>query len=152
MAKSKETFNKKEKEKKRLKQRQEKKEKMEERKANAGKSKSLNDMLAYIDENGNISSTPPDPKMRREYNLEDIQIGVPKYEPQEADILRSGVLSFFNTAKGFGFINDTQTGERIFVHMSQMLEPLNENDKVNYEVEKGDRGWNAVNVKKQPKK
>ena len=152
MAKSKETFNKKEKEKKRLKQRQEKKEKMEERKANAGKTKSLDDMMAYIDENGNITSTPPDPKKRREYNLEDIQIGVPKYEPEEVDALRQGVLSFFNTSKGFGFINDAQTGERIFVHMSQMMEPLNENDKVTYEVEKGERGWNAVNVKKQPKK
>lgn len=152
MAKSKETFNKKEKEKKRLKQRQEKKEKMEERKANAGKTKSLDDMMAYIDENGNITSTPPDPKMRKVYNLEDIQIGVPKYEPQEEDLLRQGVLSFFNTGKGFGFINDAQSGERIFVHMSQMLEPLNENDKVTYEVEKGERGWNAVNVKKLPKK
>ena len=59
MAKSKETFNKKEKEKKRLKQRQEKKEKMEERKASGSKSKSLDDMMAYIDENGNLTSTPP---------------------------------------------------------------------------------------------
>ena len=52
MAKSKETFNKKEKEKKRLKQKQEKMEKMQERKANATKGKSLEDMMAYIDENG----------------------------------------------------------------------------------------------------
>ena len=65
MAKSKETFNKKEKEKKRLKERQEKKERMEYRKANATKGKSLDDMMAYIDENGNISSTPPDPKKKR---------------------------------------------------------------------------------------
>lgn len=151
MAKSKETFNKKEKEKKRLKQRQEKREKMEERKANAGKTKSLDDMIAYIDENGNITSTPPDPKMRKVFNVEDIQIGVPKYEPEESDPIRQGVLSFFNTSKGFGFINDAQTGERLFVHMSQMLEPVNENDKVIFEVERGDRGLNAVNVKKAPK-
>jgi hypothetical protein len=62
MAKSKETFLKREKEKKRIKQRQEKQEKMEERKANGDKPKSLEDMLAYIDEDGNISSTPPDRK------------------------------------------------------------------------------------------
>jgi len=65
MAKSKETFGKKEKEKKRLKERQEKHEKMEERKANARKGKSLEDMMAYIDEDGNISSTPPDPKKEK---------------------------------------------------------------------------------------
>jgi hypothetical protein len=66
MAKSKETFNKKEKEKKRLKQRQEKREKKEERKANAKKGKSLEEMMAYIDEDGNISDTPPDPRQKRE--------------------------------------------------------------------------------------
>jgi cold shock CspA family protein len=152
MAKSKETFNKKEKEKKRLKQRQEKREKMEERKANSGKSKSLDDMMAYIDEDGNITSTPPDPKKRKVFNSEDIQIGVPKYEPEEEETIRQGVLSFFNSSKGFGFINDAQSGERVFVHMSQMLEPINENDKVTFEVERGDRGYNAVNVKKLPKK
>ena len=65
MARSKETFNKREKEKKRLKQQQEKREKMEERKANAKKGKSLDEMLAYIDENGNLSSTPPDPKKKK---------------------------------------------------------------------------------------
>jgi len=150
MAKSKETFNKKEKEKKRLKQRQEKREKMEERKANTGK-KTLDDMMAYIDEDGNITSTPPDPKKKRVINAEDIQIGVPKYIPEEEDPIRQGVLSFFNSSKGFGFINDAQSGERVFVHMSQMTEPINENDKVTFELERGDRGYNAVNVKKLKK-
>jgi hypothetical protein len=59
MAKSKETFGKKQKEKQRLKKRQDKQQKMEERKANSKKGKSLNEMLAYVDENGNLSSTPP---------------------------------------------------------------------------------------------
>ena len=59
MAKSQETFSKKEKGKKKIKQRQEKLEKMQDRKANATKGKSLEEMMAYIDENGNISSTPP---------------------------------------------------------------------------------------------
>ena len=65
MARSKETFNKREKEKKRLKKQQEKREKMEERKANAQKVSSFEQMLAYVDENGNLSSTPPDPKKRK---------------------------------------------------------------------------------------
>lgn len=59
MAKSKETFEKRAKEKKRQKQREDKREKMEQRKANASKGKSLTEMLAYVDENGNISDTPP---------------------------------------------------------------------------------------------
>ena len=60
MARSKETWNKREKEKKKIKQRLDKQEKMQERKSNATK-KTLDDMLAYIDEDGNITSTPPEP-------------------------------------------------------------------------------------------
>jgi cold shock CspA family protein len=147
MAKSKETFNKKEKEKKRLKQRQDKQQKMEERKANAG-TKSFEDMLAYIDEEGNISSTPPDPKRKKVFNHEDISISVPKYEPTEEEPIRTGIVSFFNEAKGFGFINDKQSGERVFVHINQLTEPIYENDKVSFETEKGPKGLNAINVKK----
>jgi cold shock CspA family protein len=147
MAKSQETFNKKEKEKKRLRQRQDKKEKMEERKANASKTKSLDDMLAYLDENGNLSSTPPDPKKRVVINAEDMQTSPPKYEAVEEETERKGVVSFFNESKGFGFINDTQSGERIFVHINQLTERISENDKVTFEIEAGPRGHTAVNVK-----
>jgi len=147
MAKPKETFNKKEKEKKRLKQQQEKREKMAERKAQPKKGKSLEEMMAYIDENGNISDTPPDPRRRVEIKTEDIQIGVPKME-DIPDVPHTGVLSFFNTSKGFGFINDQQSGERIFVHINQFTEPIHEGDKVTYEIERGPRGLNAIEVKK----
>lgn len=147
MAKSKETFNKKEKEKKRLKQRQEKREKMEMRKANAGKGKSLDDMMAYLDENGNISSTPPDPKKKMVFNVEDIQIGVPKPVESEDSGVRTGKVNFFNQAKGFGFINDSISGERIFVHINNCEYPVQENDKVTFEVEMGERGWSAIHVK-----
>ena len=148
MGKSGETFNKKEKEKKRAKQRQEKAEKMEERKANAKKGKSLDEMMAYIDENGDISSTPPDPRKKKVFNQEDMQIGVPKYEATEEDAVRNGVVSFFNEAKGFGFIRDTQNGESVFIHINQLTERIGEGDKVSFETEKGPKGLNAVNVKK----
>src|SRR5215208_8517492 len=97
MAKSQETFGKKEKQKKKLKQRQDKAEKMEERKANAKKGKSLEDMMAYLDENGNISATPPDPKKKKVFNQEDMQIAIPRQEdrPQE-ETMRKGVVTFFN--------------------------------------------------------
>ena len=148
MAKSKETFGKKEKEKKRLKQRQDKQEKMDERKANTKKGKSLDDMMAYIDENGNLSSTPPDPKKKKVFNHEDMQIGVPKFVAGEESALRQGIVSFFNDAKGFGFIKDLQTQESIFVHINELSEPIKENNKVSFEVQRGPKGLNAVNVKK----
>ena len=149
MSKSQETFSKKEKEKKKLKQRQDKEEKMEERKANAKKGKSLEDMMAYIDENGNISSSPPDPKKKKIFKQEDMQISIPKYEPGDpADLVRTGVITFFNQDKGFGFIRDLQTQESIFVHVNQLEEPVKENDKLTFEVEAGPKGLNAVNAKK----
>ena len=149
MAKSGQTFGKKEKEKNRLKHQQDKKEKMEERKASAKKGKSLDEMMAYLDENGNISSTPPDPKkVRIPVNVEDIQIGVPKYVPNEEDIIRSGVVTFFNEAKGFGFIKDMKSQESVFVHVNQLTERIKENDKVSFEVEQGPRGLSAINIKK----
>jgi cold shock CspA family protein len=147
MAKPKETFNKKEKEKKRLKQRQEKREKMEDRKANNQKGKTLEDMMAYLDENGNISDTPPDPRLKKQFRQEDMQIGVPKQEDIE-DVPRTGTVIFFNNEKGFGFINDSITGERIFIHANNLSEPIQETDKVEFEVEMGPRGASAVNVKK----
>ena len=76
MARSTETFSKKEKEKARLKKSKDKKEKAQERKANAGKGKSLEDMMAYIDEHGNITSTPPDPSKKIKINVEDIRIEI----------------------------------------------------------------------------
>ncbi|MGN6399236.1 MAG: cold-shock protein [Flavisolibacter sp.] len=149
MSKSGETFGKKEKEKKRLKQRQEKAEKMEERKANAKKGKSLDEMMAYIDEEGNISDTPPDPKKKKVFKPEDMQIGVPKYVPgEDDDPVRTGIVSFFNETKGFGFIKDAKTGESVFIHVNQLTEPIKENNKVSFEVEMGPKGLNATNVKK----
>jgi len=149
MAKSQETFGKKEKQKKKLKERQDKKDKMEERKANAKKGKSLDEMMAYLDENGNITSNPPDPSKKKIFNVEDMQIGVPKQvaaDPEEA--FRTGVVTFFNDDKGFGFINDLRTQERVFVHINQLTEPIRENDKVRFEVEMGPKGPSALRVKK----
>ena len=149
MGKSGETFGKKEKEKKRAKQRQDKEEKMQERKANAKKGKSLDDMMAYLDENGNLSSSPPDPKKKMVFKQEDMEIGVPKQEdrPQE-ETTRNGVVTFFNDAKGFGFIKDALTQESVFIHINQLSEPIKEHDKVSFEIEMGPRGASAANVKK----
>lgn len=146
MAKSKETFGKKEKEKKKLKDREDKRQKMDERKLNAKKGKTLDEMMAYIDENGNLSSTPPDPRKKRVFKQEEMNTGVP--ERIEEDVVREGTVSFFNDAKGYGFIKDLKTQESVFVHANQLSEPIKENNKVSFEVEAGPKGLNAVNVKK----
>lgn len=144
-----ETIGKKERDKKKMKQRQEKAEKMEERKAKAKKGQSLEDMMAYVDENGNISSKPPDPRMKKQFRQEDMQISIPKNENREqVDVIRNGVVTFFNEAKGFGFIKDMQSQESVFIHVNQMTERIKENDKVTFETENGPKGLNAVNVKK----
>jgi len=147
MTKSKETFNKKEKEKKRIKQKQEKRQKMEERKPNKKKGNSLEDMLAYVDENGNLSDTPPDPRRKKLFNQEDIQISVPKQEHTENG-LRNGIVTFYNKSKGFGFITDILTNEQIFFHVNNILNPLEESDKVQFLIEHGPRGLSAVQVAK----
>lgn len=149
MGRSTETFSKKEKEKARLKKAKEKKEKADERKANSVGGKSLEDMMAYIDENGNITSTPPDPSRKIKINSEDIQIGVAKREDIPHDTVRNGVVSFFNEAKGYGFIRDLQTEESIFVHINALKEPLKENNMVTFETEQGQKGLSAINVKKK---
>ena len=147
MARSTETFNKKEREKKRQKKSLDKKEKAQDRKANATKGKSLDEMMAYIDEYGNITSTPPDPSRKLKVNSQDIQIAVPKQETIVEDIVRTGIVAFFNEAKGYGFIKDMQSQESIFVHANALSEPIKENNKVTFEVEPGQKGPTAVRVK-----
>lgn len=145
-----ETFSKKEKEKARQKKRKDKDEKREERKANAQKGLGLDDMMAYVDENGNITSTPPDPnKKRRVIEQADIQIGVARQEDMAAeDVVRQGVVTFFNTSKGYGFIRDLKSQESVFVHMNGLIDSIAEQDKVTFEVTQTPKGLNAVSVKK----
>src|SRR5690606_18475564 len=107
MARSQETFNKKEKEKKRLKKRQDKEQKREERKSQSDKGKDLEEMFAYVDENGNITDTPPDPTKKKVIKTEDIEIGIAKQPELTADdLIRKGTVTFFNESKGYGFIKD----------------------------------------------
>lgn len=148
MAKSKISFNKREKEKKRQQQKQEKRERMEERKAQSNKGKSLDEMMAYIDENGNISSIPPDPARKKVFRAEEIEIGIPKQTGEANNDPNTGMVDYFNESKGFGFIRDKLNGERLFFHVNQLQERLTENDKVSFDIERGAKGLNAVNIKK----
>ncbi len=148
MGRSQETFSKKEKDKKKLKKRQDKQLKKEERKANSDKGKSFEDMLAYVDENGMITSTPPDPTRKKVIKSEDIQISIMRQEDMDpADLIRKGTVTFFNESKGYGFIKDLETQEGIFVHINNLEGPIKENDKVTFETEMGPKGISAVRVK-----
>jgi cold shock CspA family protein len=148
MAKSQETFNKKEKEKKRLKKRQDKQLIKEERKSNSSGG-GLENMMAYVDENGHITDTPPNPlKKKKEIDPETIELGVPKREAEDIDPIRTGRIDFFNDQKGFGFIKEKDTQEKYFVHVHGLIDEVKENDLVSFELERGMKGMNAVRVKK----
>lgn len=149
MAKSQATYSKKENEKKRLKKQKEKQEKKEERQANAKKGLTLEDMMAYVDENGNISSTPPDPSKKKVINTEDIQIGISRQEDiVDESPVKKGTVTFFNDSKGYGFIKNTETQDSIFVHANGLITQIKEGDKVTFEVEMGQKGPTAVKVSK----
>ncbi|UXP34195.1 cold-shock protein [Reichenbachiella agarivorans] len=61
--------------------------------------------------------------------------------------MMQGVIKFFNDSKGFGFIKPEDGSEDIFVHTSGLVDEVRENDKVDFDVERGRKGMNAVNVK-----
>ena len=145
-----ETWNKKEREKKKQQNKKEKAEKKQDPKENT-KVKSLDDMLAYVDENGNLSNTPPDPKKMKKIKQEDIEIGVPKQQAFDpADLIRTGIITFFNESKGYGFIKDLETQQSVFVHVNALKQAVKENNKVTFEVEMGPKGANAINVELAP--
>ena len=147
MARAQETFGKKEREKKRLKKREDKQKKKEARKANATGG-GFENMLAYVDENGHLTDTPPDPSKKVKVDAKSIEIGVPKREEVEIDPIRNGRGEFFNDSKGYGFIKDLEDQEKYFVHINGCLEDIVEGNKVTFELERGMKGMNAVRVKK----
>lgn len=149
MGRSQETAAKKDKEKKKARKKQDKAEKMMERKANNSKGKGLDDMLAYIDENGNLSSTPPDPKKMTTINAEDIVLDVAQtFAVNPNDVIRKGSVTFFSDSKGYGFINDLKSQQSVFVHINNVEGTIKERDKVTFEIERGPKGPIAVRVKK----
>ena len=105
------TFSKKENEKKKQARRLEKQNRKEERKL-SGNTNSFEDMIAYVDENGRITSTPPETNHKKEeINHEEIVISTPRQESPE---VRKGRVEYFNVSKGYGFIKDLSGTKNIF--------------------------------------
>ena len=147
MGRSQETFNKKEVRNKKEKKRKEKAAKRQAKKETDNKT-GLDDMIAYVDENGMIVDTPPSENDRSEIKLEDIEVSVPKGgSVVDEDPVKKGVVTFFNESKGYGFIKEKETKQDIFVHINNLDDPVKEGNLVTFEVERGQRGLTAVNVK-----
>jgi cold shock CspA family protein len=147
MGRSQESFNKKEVRKKKEKKRQDKVKKRIARK-DVDKKGGLDNMMAYVDENGRLTNTPPDPASKKKTKAEDIEISIPRQDPNDKpDPIRRGRLTFYNDSKGYGFIRDAETQESVFVHVNEFQDDIMEGNMVSFEVEKGQKGPAAVRVK-----
>ena len=142
------SFGKRENEKKKQARRVEKQNRKEERKS-SGKATSFEDMIAYVDENGVITSTPPELNPNKEeIKQEEILISTPKKEDIEILTVLKGRVDYFNESKGYGFIKDLGSGEKYFFHVSNnTLTDISETDIVTFELERGLRGMNAINIR-----
>lgn len=150
MGRSQQTFSKTEKEKKRLKKREDKKKKMDARKAEKEESGTSGIDFVYVDHMGNLVDTPPDPSKKVKVDAEEIVLGIPKKDDSDEDKfnpVRIGTVNFFDHSKGFGFIIDNENNEKYFCHVSGLIDEITEGNKVSFELEKGQRGMNAVKVK-----
>jgi cold shock CspA family protein len=139
------SFNKKEIEKRKEHKRKEKTKKKEERKTTTG-SKSFDDMIAYVDENGMITNTQPDANIKKtEIDVDQILISAPKREDMVPSV-QNGRVEYFNVEKGYGFIKDLGSINKYFFHISNAPNAIKMGDLVSFELEKGHKGNNAINI------
>ena len=61
--------------------------------------------------------------------------------------MKKGTVKFFNNSKGYGFVIDEESKNEYFVHISGLIDEINEGDNVEFELKEGRKGLNAVNVK-----
>ena len=141
-----ESFAKKEKEKKKARKKLEKEEKSAERKANNDKGKSLEEMIAYLDEDGNLTDIPPDKQVKRKFNPNDSAQGS-NTETEKSEY--TGIVSMFFTDKAYGFITEDGTRASVFVHQNNMEGAIQQNDAVTFKKEKTQKGYQAIQVRKR---
>ena len=139
------SLSKKENSKKKTKRRQDKVLRREDRKANNNKGKSLEDMIVYVDINGNFTSTPPHLQNRDE-DLAKARKSADKTTVNQ-DTVFTGIVTYLSE-KGYGFITEDKTGENVFFHHGQLNQPVDKQDKVSYKKESTLKGDRAINIKK----
>ena len=138
---------KRENEKKRLARRAEKQKKKEEKKL-SNKANSFEDMIAYVDENGMITDTPPTPNNKpQEVDMSTIEVSTPRRTEEPIELVHEGRIEHFNVSKGYGFVKDLKNAEKYFFHISGLIDNIIENNLVTFELEQGSRGMNAVKIK-----
>ena len=130
-----------------MKKRKEKQERKEEQRLNPSTG-GLDSMIAYVDEFGRLTDTPPDPAKKMKVDASTIEVGVPRREEEVVSPFKNGRVDFFDDSKGFGFIKENGTQEKYFVHINGCLDKIKEGDAVVFELEQGKKGINAVRVKK----
>ena len=127
------------------------KQKKKDARKTSNKGSSFEDMIAYVDENGVITSTPPDMLNKEEIDIDSIEVSVPKKSDEDIETKFRGRVEHFNDSKGFGFIKDLGSTSKYFFHISEVDGEIREGDKVIFELAKGTRGMNAVKITHQPK-
>lgn len=139
---------KKEQKKKKAQLRQDKAERAEMRRKNNDKGKPLEEMYMYVDEFGNLSPVPFNRSSIKPAHLDEIVFQtVPKAEQAaEMESARDGQIQYFDQVKGFGFITDVLTGQRVFVHSSELPRPVKEQERVAFVRRQNERGFFATDV------
>lgn len=137
------SFSKKENSKKKIKKKQEKTLRREERKSNNNKGKDFDDMIVYVDVNGNFTSVPP----HLQNKAEDLanKRNAEATSTLDLDTVYTGIVSYVSE-KGYGFITEENTGESIFFHQGQLEQIINKHDKVNYKKELSPKGYRAIEI------
>lgn len=137
------SLSKRELEKKRQGKRLEKQQRKDNRKATKANG-TFEDMIAYVDENGVIMDTPPVLPVVKT-NAGDIEISTPRRETAEYSLL-TGRIEYFNADKGYGFIKNSDNAVKYFFHVTSTSDQITEGMTVNFGLERGQRGMNAVNI------
>lgn len=141
------TYSKRDNEKKKQEKRVKKIKKKEERKE-SGKD-SFDDMIAYVDEYGVISSVPPEKRPARVSNTNNANTSTDQSNRSQEMTGIKGRVEYLNSEKGYGFIKDTSKTDKYFFHLSNTQEKIQTNDFVSFDLEHTKKGLNAINVKKE---
>ncbi|MFT5999831.1 MAG: cold shock CspA family protein [Neolewinella sp.] len=139
------SFNKKEREKKRQKRKKDKAHKRDQKSLGTTKPPEF----MYLDEDGNLTEELPDATRKKMTNVEDIEISTRKQDKSssESKFTKLGVVKFFNTEKGYGFIESNENNDSYFVHADNLIDNVKDGDNVTFEVGKGPKGPIAIDVK-----
>ncbi|MDQ0477649.1 MULTISPECIES: cold-shock protein [Chryseobacterium] len=138
------SFSKKENFKKKLQKQKEKAMRREERKESNDKGKGLDDMIMYVDVNGQFTTTPPDRSNDNKIDVSNIQLGAAPIEAENP--IKSGIVTFLSE-KGYGFITEDKNKENIFFHSNNCEEMVKKGNKVSFEIERSPKGLSAIDIK-----